>query len=104
MTTPIDRLDHIEQILVRMRPTMGYELGGAAAIRAELAALREIFAPLNQVVEAVTCPACGREYQTSGCCECPFCTHEWDDTKGLSVGPASLEAMTRVALNGDTCG
>lgn len=44
MTTPIDRLDHIEQILVRLRPTMGYELGGAATIRAELAALREIFA------------------------------------------------------------
>lgn len=96
MTTPIDRLDHIEQILVRMRPTMGYELSGAATIRAELAALREIFGRLGRMTEAVTCPACGREYQTSGCCECPFCTHEWDDTKGLSVGPA--------ALNGDTCG
>jgi hypothetical protein len=49
MTTPIDRLDHIEQSLVRMRPTMAYEVHGAAAIRQELAALREAFAGLYGV-------------------------------------------------------
>lgn len=43
-TAPTERLDHIEQCLTRMRPTMGYELDGAATIRKELAALREIFA------------------------------------------------------------
>jgi hypothetical protein len=51
MPTPIDRLDHIEQSLVRMRPTMGYELNGAAAIRKELAALREVFSSLNHAVK-----------------------------------------------------
>ncbi len=34
-----------------MRPTMGYELNGAAAIRKELAALREVFSSLNHAVK-----------------------------------------------------
>ena len=27
----------------------------------------------------VVCPACKRSYETSGCHECPYCCHEWDD-------------------------
>lgn len=75
MTTPIDRLDHIEQSLVRMRPTMAYEVHGAAAIRQELAALRETFAGLYRMVYAAD--------------------HN---------GQRATEEMTRAVLNGDTCG
>ena len=30
-------------------------------------------------MDMVTCPNCGRDYETSGCRECPFCMHVWDD-------------------------
>jgi TPP-dependent indolepyruvate ferredoxin oxidoreductase alpha subunit len=86
MTTPIDRLDHIEQGLDRMRPTMAYEVHGAAAIRQELAALREIFSRLARNMEALALT----NREPFRCPGCPY--------------PAALEEMIRAALNGDTCG
>jgi hypothetical protein len=73
--TPIERIDHIEQCLVRMRPTMGYELDGAAEIRKELATLREIFGRLDRMIEGAA-----------------------------GIGQRATEAMTLDALSGDTCG
>lgn len=104
MATPIARIEHIRQCLRRMRPTMGYELAGALEIEQELAVLEDILRRLMAMVEppapqpapaVVACPNCRRRYETTGCNECPFCAHEWDDT---------LTEMTRAALNGDTCG
>ena len=42
--TPIERIDHIRQCLIRMRPTMGYEKAGAAEIEKDLKKLEEHFA------------------------------------------------------------
>ena len=70
-----DRTEHIRQILKRMKPTMGFELAAAAEIEKELAELERIIpAPRH----------------------CPVCR--------VSLSGAMLEAMTRDALNGDTCG
>lgn len=49
--TPIRRIDHIRQCLRLMKPTMGVELAGAAAIETELAALELIFTRLGEMVE-----------------------------------------------------
>lgn len=75
MTTPIERIEHIRQCLRNMKPTMGYELDGAAEIRKELDALREIFGRLDRMIEGAA-----------------------------GIGQRATEAMTLDALSGDTCG
>ena len=82
--TPIERIEHIRQCLRRMKPTMGFELAAVAEIEKELVALELIFTRLGVMVEALS----PKDPQ-----RCPACPY-----------PASLEAMTRDALNGDTCG
>lgn len=82
--TPIERIEHIRQCLRRMNPVLGSELAGAAAIEKELLALELIFTRLGVMVEALS----PKDPQ-----RCPACPY-----------PASLEAMTRNALTGDTCG
>lgn len=82
--TPIERIEHIRQCLRRMNPVLGSELAGAAAIEKELQGLELIFTRLRVMVEALS------PKDPTRCPACPY--------------PASLEAMTRDALNGDTCG
>lgn len=82
--TPIERIEHIRQCLRRMNPVLGSELAGAAAIEKGLQVIELIFARLDVMVEALSPKDPHR---------CPACPY-----------PASLEAMTRNTLTGDTCG
>ena len=82
--TPIERIEHIRQCLRRMNPVLGSEVAGATAIEKELQTLEGIFTRRGEMVEALS------PKDPTRCPACPY--------------PASLEAMTRNALNGDTCG
>lgn len=82
--TPSERIEHIRQCLRRMNPVLGSELAGAAAIEKELQALEMIFSRLGVMVEALA------PKDPTRCPACPY--------------PAALEAMTREALSGNTCG
>ena len=81
---PCDRIEHIRQCLRLMNPILGSELAGADAIEKELLVLEMIFTRLGVMVEALS------PKDPQSCPACPY--------------PASLEAMTRDALNGNTCG
>ena len=41
----------------------------------------------------VVCPACKRSYETSGCHECPYCCHEWDDGEPYCLAHGEPVAM-----------
>lgn len=62
--TPRDRVEHIRQCVRLMRPTMGFELAGAAAIELDCQALDQVFTRLEGLLaeiqrQAMDFPPCG---------------------------------------------